>query len=289
MNERNVEISEFDIGTLLQKYGVPPVVKNVHLYKRAFVNKSFTKQNQNDKPEFKSKSNERLEFLGDGILEMVTKFYLYKRFPKESEGFMTEKKINLVKNETIGRIALEIGLHNWLLLSNEAEVKQMRTNVKKLGCLFEAFIAAIFLDFGENGFVMTQKWIENVFEEHVDWSEIIQNDDNYKNRLQIILQKEFRVTPHYIDISAPNDRHYHMAVYLCIGHGKQIHSLNPKDAIRFDNLTMHLLKQYVGMNTSMNTSSFIYLGDARHPIKKKAEQLASESVVSMFEVAKLEF
>ena len=56
----------------------------------------------------KSKSNERLEFLGDGILELVAKYYLYRRFPKENEGFMTEKKIAIVKNEAIGKIALEI-------------------------------------------------------------------------------------------------------------------------------------------------------------------------------------
>ena len=61
----------------------------------------------------KTKSNERLEFLGDGVLECITKYYLYRRFPKENEGFMTEKKIALVKNEHIGRLAYEMGLHKW--------------------------------------------------------------------------------------------------------------------------------------------------------------------------------
>ena len=76
----------------------------------------------------------------------LTKLYLYKRFPKENEGFMTVKKIALIKNETIGKIALEMGLHKWYILSNHAEQKQTRTNLKKLGCLFEAFIGAMFLD-----------------------------------------------------------------------------------------------------------------------------------------------
>ena len=56
-----------------------------------------------DKPancmKLRTKSNERLEFLGDGILEAITKYYLYRRFPKENEGFMTEKKIALVKTK----------------------------------------------------------------------------------------------------------------------------------------------------------------------------------------------
>ena len=68
-----------------------------------------------DKPancmKLRTKSNERLEFLGDGILEAITKYYLYKRFPKADEGFMTEKKIALVKNEHIGKLAYEIFLH----------------------------------------------------------------------------------------------------------------------------------------------------------------------------------
>ena len=93
-----------------------------------------------------TKSNERLEFLGDGVLELATKYYLYRRFPKENEGFMTEKKIALVKNEAIGRLALEMGLHKWYIISKHAEEKKIRHNLKKLGCLFESFIGALFLD-----------------------------------------------------------------------------------------------------------------------------------------------
>ena len=48
-----------------------------------------------------------LEFVGDGVLELITKYYLYRRFPKANEGFMTEKKIAIVKNESIGKLAYE--------------------------------------------------------------------------------------------------------------------------------------------------------------------------------------
>ena len=132
-----------------------------------------------------TKSNERLEFVGDGVLECITKFYLYRRFPKENEGFMTEKKIALVKNEAIGRIAYEMGLHKWFILSKNTEEKQTRTNLKKLGCLFESFLGALFLDFNKikvhdedgwfdnvfltgPGFQMVQIFVENVFEKHVN-------------------------------------------------------------------------------------------------------------------------
>ena len=147
------------VQSILTKYGVPPIINNIALYKRAFVHRSYTKRPhfenmaQNitiverppDCMPLSSKHNESLEFLGDGVLELITKYYLYRRFPKENEGFMTEKKIAIVKNEAIGKIAYEMGLHNWFILSKHAEAKQNRTNLKKLGCLFESFIGALFL------------------------------------------------------------------------------------------------------------------------------------------------
>ena len=80
----------------------------------------------------RTKSNERLEFLGDGVLECITKYYLYRRFPKENEGFMTEKKIALVKNESIGKMAYEMGLNKWYILSANAEEKNTHKS-KKVG------------------------------------------------------------------------------------------------------------------------------------------------------------
>lgn len=105
-NNLNIEITLNDVQSILSKYNIPPLINNVNLYKRAFVHRSYTKRPhfeniaQNitivDRPDdcmsLKTKSNERLEFLGDGVLELITKYYLYRRFPKENEGFMTEKK-----------------------------------------------------------------------------------------------------------------------------------------------------------------------------------------------------
>ena len=145
-NPLNVEITLNDVQSILTRYGVPGMVNNLDLYKRAFVHRSYTKRpkfenlTQNitiveqpmDCMALKTKSNERLEFLGDGVLELITKYYLYRRFPKENEGFMTEKKIAIVKNEAIGKIAYEMKLHNWLILSKHAEEKKIRTNMKKI-------------------------------------------------------------------------------------------------------------------------------------------------------------
>lgn len=300
-NSLNSEIRLSDVQSILTKYGIPAKVDNLELYKRAFVHRSYTKRPafENLQQKIKiverpfdcmplsTKSNERLEFLGDGILEAVTKYYLYRRFPKENEGFMTEKKIAIVKNEAIGKIALEMGLHRWLILSRNAEEKKIRTNLKKLGCLFESFIGALFLDFNKvivhddegwfqnmfvtgPGFQMAQKFIESIFETHIDWVALIQNDDNYKNILQVKIQKEFKVTPHYLEISHDIEEGYKMGVYLCLG--QQIYNVELNDALDIQNLNSFKgVQDYLLENDG---KIFVFLGEGLHKIKRKAEQIA---------------
>ena len=301
-NSLNKEITENDIKKILSIYGISIPINNFNLYRRAFVHRSYVKHTSSEnllnnitvvsKPDdclpLYGKSNERLEFIGDGILECITKYYLYRRFPKENEGFMTEKKIALVKNESIGRIAFEMGLHKWIVLSKQTEEKQTRTNLKKLGCLFESFIGALFLDFNKMnifdddnlfndlfltgpGFQVVQIFIEHVFEKHVDWIELICNDDNYKNILQVKLQKEFKVTPDYMEIHPYNSSTgYHMGVYLCLG--QSIHNLTHSNSIPLNNFTSF---QSIHEYMSINGKVLVFLGEGKHKIKKKAEQLAS--------------
>jgi dsRNA-specific ribonuclease len=301
-NNENSEITLNDVQSILSRYGVLAPVHNIELYKRAFVHSSYTKRTQientlnnivimpcpPDCMSLKTKSNERLEFIGDGVLELITKYYLYRRFPKADEGFMTEKKIALVKNEHIGKLAYDMHINKWLIISKYAEEKKIRTNLKKLGCLFEAFIGALFLDFNKisvkdeegwfqnvfvtgPGFQMAQKFVEGVFESHVDWTKIINTDDNYKNILQVKIQKEFKTTPDYLEITHNLEQGYEMGVYLCVG--KPLHEMKIKDAKSFGyyksfkNIQAELLK---------NTWVFVFLGSGIHKIKKKAEQIASE-------------
>jgi dsRNA-specific ribonuclease len=177
-NPSNKKITQQEVEAILSHYGVNIPIYNMKLYERAFVHRSYIKrpelENQQNnikilpKPEdclpLHTKSNERLEFVGDGILECVTKYSLYRRYPKENEGFMTEKKIALVKNEAIGKIAYEMGLHKWFVLSKHTEQKQTRTNLKKLGCLFEAFLGAMFLDYNKIEIKDEGNWFSDVFE-----------------------------------------------------------------------------------------------------------------------------
>lgn len=306
-NPLNTEITLNEVQSILSNYGINYTVNNLDLFKRAFIHKSYTKRPalenaaENitivEKPSncmaLKTKSNERLEFVGDGVLELVTKYYLYKRFPKADEGFMTEKKIALVKNEHIGKLAYELRLHKWYIMSKHAEEKQTRTNFKKLGCLFEAFIAALFLDvnkiqindenewFGKvfstgPGFQMAQIFIEKIFERHVDWITLIKTDDNFKNKLQVSIQKEFKITPDYIEISHSIDNGYEMGVFICLG--QEIHSLKANEALNFSKFKSFAnIQEYY----KENNKAFIFMAKGIHKIKKKAEQMACEEALKL--------
>ena len=306
-NPRNREITQTQMQAILTKYGVPDTVHNFNLYRRAFIHKSYVKrphlenvsngitilEKPADCMALKTKSNERLEFLGDGILECITKYYLYRRFPKGNEGFMTEKKIALVKNESIGRMTYEMGLNRWYIMSKNAEEKKTRTNLKKLGCLFEAFLGALFLDFNKitikdegdwfknvfvtgPGFQIAQIFVESIFEQHVNWLELLQNDDNYKNILQVKIQKEFKTTPSYMEISNHTDEEgYHMGVYLCLG--QDIYGLAHRHALPYSQFgTFQAIQTYM----EKFGKAFIFLGKSKHKIKKKAEQRACELAIN---------
>jgi len=306
-NPNNSEITLKDIQCILKSHGLPGEVFNIALYKRAFVHSSYVvkseKENEEnniklvDKPincmPLKHKSNERLEFLGDGILEAITKYYLYKRFPKENEGFMTEKKIALVKNESIGKIAYQMRLQKWFVLSKSAEEKNMRTNIKKLGCLFEAFLGALFLDFNKfpiddegnyfknificgPGFQMAQLFLESVFEKYVDWNELLQTDDNYKNILQVKIQKKFKTTPDYVDFDPEDKSTYLMGVFLCLN--CKVYNMDPNHAKDISDFkTLDDIEAYA--NENPEEPLFVLLGKAENKTKKKAEQIACKNAI----------
>ena len=307
-NLTNTLITREDVEAILREYGVPTsCIHNMDLYARAFVHTSYTKLpvSENEANNVKiapcpphcvplrTKSNERLEFLGDGVLELVVKYYIYRRFPQENnQGFMTDKKIALVNNANIGRIAYEMGLHRWFLISRHSEEKKVRSSFKRLGCLMEAFIGALFLDVNKMcvddtdeyfanlfvtgpGFQMAQKFIENIIERHTDWNQLILKDENYKNILQVKIQKEFKVTPDYMQNTTYEDG-YKMGVFLCMG--RRLHEVAYEDALPLSNFT-----SIAQLHDELNNTGvlFVQLGEGVHKIKRSAEQNACNDAINM--------
>ena len=132
--------------------------------------------------------NERLEFLGDAILGAVIAEYLFKKFPKRNEGFMTEIRSRLVNGESLGELASKIGLDK--LIQYEGRRKQPHTHRSMNGDAMEALLGAFYLD---TDFDTTRTFIiDRLIKPHYDLNEVVESDFNHKSRMIEWAQKNSR-------------------------------------------------------------------------------------------------
>jgi len=118
--------------------------KNEDLLMQAFVHRSFLNEN----PDLKVSHNERLEFLGDAILEQVVTEYLFLNYPKKSEGELTSWRAALVNAKMLAKTAQKLGFNEFLLLSQGELKEEGKARHYILANAFEAFIGALYLDQG---------------------------------------------------------------------------------------------------------------------------------------------
>ena len=118
--------------------------KNKDLLTQAFCHRSYLNEN----PEFKLEHNERLEFLGDAVLELVVTEYLFQSYPEKAEGELTSWRASLVNSETLSMIAGSLGFNDFLLLSKGEKKTLGKARKYILADTFEALIGALFLDLG---------------------------------------------------------------------------------------------------------------------------------------------
>lgn len=148
--------------------------KNLNLFKLATLHSSVGKVTKDG---FKE-SNERLEFLGDATLSMVVAEYLFKKYPFEDEGFLTEIRSRIVKRETLNKLATQLGIPGLVELQDK---KQKKRSNSIYGNALEAVIGAVFLD---RGYVFCKKFIlEKIIEQHLDLQQIIHTDSNFKSKI----------------------------------------------------------------------------------------------------------
>ena len=109
----------------------------------------------------------------------------------------------------------------------------------------------------------------------MNWTELIRNDDNYKNILQVKIQKEFKVTPHYVEIVRDTEEGYKMGVYLCLG--QQIHNAKIEEGIKITDIkTFKAIQDHYAKNGKI----FVFMGEGQHKIKRKAEQAACMEAIN---------
>jgi ribonuclease-3 len=144
-------------------------------------------------------SYECLEFEGDAVLGACIATYLRKKYPEKKQGFLTDARKELVNNERLGELSVKVGLNRFYVISrhNEDSVAiSGRTNTKKLGDIFEAFIGALWTDCG-NRFATVYSYVTTVMETYLDIDEIVNSATNFKDLFQKYCQREFKCTPTY--------------------------------------------------------------------------------------------
>ena len=133
-------------------------------------------------------SNERLEFLGDSVLEIVISEILFERYKKRSEGVLTKMRQHLVCEKTLARIAFSISLGDYLNLGNGEEASECRKRPKVLADALEALFGAIYID-SFRSLDSSKKVILSLFAEEIEKSSDMQRGD-YKTMLQELVEKE---------------------------------------------------------------------------------------------------
>ena len=197
-------------------------VKNLIHYQRALVHKSIEKvvrSLENTKiPEYMKKSNERLEFLGDAVINIVIAELLFKKFTENDEGFLTRIRTKLVNGKTLCYLSEKIGLDKYLLLSKNLINIKERSNKRILEDAFEAFIGAIYLD---QGFNHAKTFTLNVFNNFINIDSIL-NDDNYKDILLRYTQNcENKSIPDYSILEESGPSHNKLFKIQVIINGKR--------------------------------------------------------------------
>jgi len=139
-------------------------------------------------------NNERLEFLGDAVLDLIVGEYLFKKFPKENEGLLSKIRASLVNEKGFTRLAIEINLGDAILISSAEENNNGRTKPSLLSNAFEAIIGAIYLESGiEVASKVSIRLIENSYET-IDLNSL---SKDFKTTLQELTQADFGETPTY--------------------------------------------------------------------------------------------
>lgn len=168
-SEEEIKISRF----IVQRFGYNP--KNVAYFLCALTHKSMSSSSK--------ESNERLEFLGDAILDSVVAEYLYEKFPNEDEGYLTKIKSKVVNRRTLGAVGHEMEIRTIL---DYNKTRSIRIETIE-GNAFEALIGALYLD---GGYAEVKKSVfHHVFRKYIDLNQILEEEIDFKTKLFIWSQR----------------------------------------------------------------------------------------------------
>ena len=184
--------------------------KNRGLLAQAFTHRSYLNEN----PSKGLEHNERLEFLGDAVLELAVTDFLYKEYPESPEGELTSYRAALVNANTMADFANEIGMNDYLYLSRGEAKDTGKARLYILANAIEALIGAVYLD---QGYAVTEKFIDRFL--HKRAGDVVKNKlwRDSKSLVQEKAQEHLGVTPAYkvIRESGPDhDKHFTIGIFF---------------------------------------------------------------------------
>lgn len=185
---------------------------NKDLLRQAFTHRSYINENKNSG----LLHNERLEFLGDAVLELVVTNFLFHKFTKETEGELTSYRSALVNASSLGSVATHLGMNDYLLLSKGESKDTGRARSIILADTMEALIGAIYMD---KGYEIAQKFIEDTLFAICDIDNIIKHKlwMDPKSRFQEQAQEHTGITPSYKtikEVGPDHSKHFTLGVFL---------------------------------------------------------------------------
>lgn len=202
----NPEIDLKTVQNIFKKYGLAKYSpKNIELYRQALRNKTVV-ENILD-------SNERMEFVGDCIINTAVGVYLYNRFPEEQEGFLTKLRIKIVKKKMLAELAETLGIKKYIQVDSLERLEDLSV----LEDAFEAFVGSIYQDQGD--FNICQKFIVNLVDREIDMVRQINQEDNYKEKFQNYYYQLRQTYPRWEDLEPVRHKEYGL-----------LHAVGAKDA-----------------------------------------------------------
>lgn len=184
--------------------------KNSQLLKTAFTHTSYANEHGIE-------SYERLEFLGDAIVDFLVGEYLFNNFPDINEGMMTRIRAALVCEKTLSELALEIGIDECMLLGNGAKLCGDRTRPSILADMFEAHVAAMYIDAGIDN---TREYLYSLYKDRIDVAAKSGQVIDYKTKLQEKLQEKGACSIVYEIISSNGPIHHCLFEMQVVADGK---------------------------------------------------------------------
>jgi ribonuclease-3 len=178
---------------------------NLHFANKALLQRALTHRSYlNENPDYPLEDNERLEFLGDAVLDFITGEYLYHRFPEMAEGRLTNLRSALVRTERLAHFANNLNLGDYLFLGRGEEESGGRKRPAILCDAFEALVGALYLD---KGIEAARTFVRNIIEPSLEEILASDADKDAKSQLQEVAQSHYQLTPTYRTIKEQGPDH----------------------------------------------------------------------------------